>query len=88
MLLQETFARSIEIDQMQFEKIFVINMPSRTDHRDAMALAAAVSDLRLDWIDGVKGADVLDKTLPLGKSKQPSEGSKGSWRAHMNAVLA
>ena len=47
----------------QFRKILIINLPSRTDHRDAMSLSAAVSNLQLDWIDDVSGDDVLEKAL-------------------------
>ncbi|OCL12208.1 glycosyltransferase family 25 protein, partial [Glonium stellatum] len=71
-----------------FQKILVINLPSRTDRRDAMSLSAAVSDLQLDWINGVSGEDVMEKALPLGDHKSISPGNKGSWRAHMNALQA
>jgi hypothetical protein len=37
----------------QFQKIFVINLPSRTDHRDSMALASAFTDLQIEYVDGV-----------------------------------
>ncbi|KAF2805738.1 uncharacterized protein BDZ99DRAFT_511140 [Mytilinidion resinicola] len=70
-----------------FQKIFVLNLPSRTDHKDAVSLAAALSNLQLDWIDGVKGADVLDKVLPPGDYQNPPDSVKGCWRAHMKALL-
>ena len=76
---------------MQFQKILVINLPSRTDRRDAMSLSAVVSNLQLNWIDGVSGVsgdDVLEKALPPGDHKFISPGSKGSWRAHMNTLQA
>ncbi|KAL2108729.1 hypothetical protein VUR80DRAFT_3437 [Thermomyces stellatus] len=44
-----------------FQEIFVINLPERTDRRDAMTLAAAVTDLSLTFIPGVRGADVQQK---------------------------
>jgi hypothetical protein len=53
-----------------------------------MSLSAAVSNLQLDWIDGVSGDDVLEKALPPGDHKSISLGNKGSWRAHMNALQA
>lgn len=71
-----------------FQNILVINLPSRTDRRDAMSLSAVVSNLQLNWIDGVSGDDVLEKALPPGDHKFISPGSKGSWRAHMNALQA
>lgn len=59
----------------------MINLPSRTDHRDAMSLSAAVSNLQLGWVDGVSGDDVLEKALSPRDHKFISLGNKGSWRA-------
>ncbi|KAK4168307.1 hypothetical protein QBC43DRAFT_296957 [Cladorrhinum sp. PSN259] len=70
-----------------FEQIFVINLPERTDRRDAFTLAAALTDVAVTWIDGVAGQHVLDKTLPSDSlDKNIPKGNKGSWRAHMNAL--
>ncbi|KAF2642570.1 glycosyltransferase family 25 protein [Massarina eburnea CBS 473.64] len=72
-----------------FEKIFVINLPIRTDRKDAMTLAASFSNLTLNWIDGVSGSTVPERTLPLEEYKTPpGESERGSWRAHMNALQA
>jgi hypothetical protein len=69
----------------QFQKIFVINLPRRTDHRDSMSLAAALTGLQIEYIDGV--VDVEEKTLPPGgpdiKLQQPH---LGNWRAHTNVA--
>lgn len=70
---------------MQFQSVFVINLPSRTDRRDAMTLAAALSGLEVTWIDGVAGADVPDEALPGGSTTMRA-GNRGSWRAHMNVL--
>lgn len=52
-----------------------------------MVLAAAVSNLQIEFIDGVKGQDVPDKAIPIDKGgKRIGNASIGSWRAHMNAV--
>ena len=68
---------------IQFQKIFVINLPARTDHRDSTSLAAALTDLRIDYIDGV--TDVDNRTLPPGgKEANFASGVLGNWRAHMN----
>ncbi|KAH9895375.1 glycosyltransferase family 25 protein [Xylariomycetidae sp. FL2044] len=40
-----------------FGDILVINLPSRTDRRDAMTLAGAVSNLTLSWIEGLEGSE-------------------------------
>ncbi|VBB79661.1 Putative Glycosyltransferase Family 25 [Podospora comata] len=70
-----------------FQEIFVINLPERSDRRDAMTLAAALTRLDVKWIDGIDGKDVPERVLP-GDSwdKKISKGNKGSWRAHMNAL--
>jgi len=71
----------------QFEKVFILNLPERTDRRDAMTLSAAVSNIDLTWIDGVLGTHVPDKVLPQNsKGKALPKGNIGSWRAHMNAL--
>ncbi|TVY84973.1 hypothetical protein LSUE1_G000848, partial [Lachnellula suecica] len=72
-----------------FEKIFVINMPSRTDRRDATSLAAAASNLNIDFIEGVGGDSIPEAAFPPGGSAdsiKQSPGIKGSWRSHMNAL--
>lgn len=71
----------------QFEKIFVVGLPSRTDRRDGMVLQAALSNMDIEFIDGVAGADVPDKAIPMNKGqKRLRDASIGSWRAHMNAI--
>lgn len=70
-----------------FEKIFVVGLPSRTDRRDGMVLQAAVSDIEIEFIDGVRGDDVLNNAIPNAhKTTRPGSGTLGSWRAHMNAI--
>ncbi|KAK8008112.1 hypothetical protein PG991_010663 [Apiospora marii] len=62
---------------------------ARTDRRDAMALAAAVSNLTLDWVDGIDGDTIEERVLPPGdrpKHKSSDFAVRGSWRAHMNAL--
>lgn len=63
----------------------MINLPSRTDNRDAMALAASVTGLEFEFVDGVR--EVSPKALPPGGSdKSLSDGERGNWRAHMNVA--
>jgi hypothetical protein len=69
----------------QFQKIFVINLPSRFDHRDSMSLAAAFSGLQVEYIDGVTGVS-RDLLPPGGKEKNLKDGGLGAWRAHMNVL--
>ena len=52
-----------------------------------MSLGAAVTGLRLSYVDGVRGSDVEDRTLPADALEERIlPGNKGSWRAHMNAL--
>ncbi|KAI9806597.1 MAG: hypothetical protein M1825_006054 [Sarcosagium campestre] len=73
-----------------FEKILVINLPERTDKRDAMTLSASLSGLKIDWISAVRGSTLPDVALPFGAGRNEgsglSDGNIGSWRSHMNAV--
>jgi hypothetical protein len=65
-----------------------VNLPERTDRRDAMTLMATVTGIKLTFVDGVRGADVLEKALPPGERNKniQSMGAIGSWRAHMNVL--
>jgi len=50
-----------------------------------MSLAAVLTDLRIDYTDGVIGVD--EKSLPpCGKEVNLKPGNLGSWRAHMNVA--
>lgn len=52
-----------------------------------MALAASLSNLEIEFIDGVNGADVPDNAIPQSKSHgRLANASVSSWRAHMNAI--
>lgn len=70
-----------------FQKIFVVNLPERSDKRDAMSLAASLTNISIDFVDGVRGETIPAKALPLHQeSRTMPENMLGSWRAHMNAV--
>ncbi|KAL2198260.1 glycosyltransferase family 25 protein [Corynascus similis CBS 632.67] len=81
-------AREILNSTLGFQHIFAINLPARTDRRDALALAAALTGLDITWTSGVSGQDVHDRVLPgdPSVSRQLSFGKRGSWRAHMNVL--
>ena len=72
----------------KFQEIFVLNLPQRTDRRDAMTLAGVVSGVRFTWVDGVRGADVPEKALPPGdrSTNVKWQAMTGCWRAHMKAL--
>lgn len=49
-------------------------------------LAAAVSSLDLEFVDGVLGEKVATKVLPPSHADDLNSGTLGAWRAHMNAI--
>lgn len=50
-----------------------------------MTLAAAVSGLEIEFVDGVFGGDIDPKTLNLvGEGKDLRASELGIWRAHLN----
>ncbi|KAF3807720.1 hypothetical protein GCG54_00007453 [Colletotrichum gloeosporioides] len=70
-----------------FEKIFVIGLPSRTDRRDGVLLQAALSDMEIEFVDGVPGDQVPDKAIPkTSEHDKLNHGAIGCWRGHMNAL--
>lgn len=70
-----------------FEKVFVVNLPDRTDKRDALSLVSTLTGIKLDWVRALRGVDVPDKALPLGVDRQGwRDGGIGSWRSQMNAI--
>ncbi|KAK1992731.1 hypothetical protein LX36DRAFT_587826 [Colletotrichum falcatum] len=70
-----------------FEKIFVVGLPSRTDRRDGMLLQAALSDMDIEFVDGVPGDTVSDKAIPkTSEHGRLSDGAIGCWRGHMDAL--
>lgn len=72
---------------VQFEKILVVSLPSRTDRRDNMMLQASVSNMAIEFIDGVDGEQMPKKAVPMDDSEEYlGPANLGSWRAHMNAV--
>lgn len=76
-----------DTNALQFEKIFVVGLPSRSDRRDGMVLQAALSDMQIEFIDGVNAKDVPDKAIPSSPDHERlPDGPIGCWRAHMNAA--
>jgi hypothetical protein len=77
------------LKKLQFQKLLVINTPERTDRRDAVSLAAAVSNMNVEFVMGVRGESILGDALPPGgqaESLKLGRGIKGSWRSHLNAL--
>lgn len=54
-----------------------------------MVLQAALSNMEIEFIDGVSGKEVPDSAIPMAKDQERlKDASIGSWRAHMNAIRA
>jgi hypothetical protein len=52
-----------------------------------MTLSAAVSNINLEFIDGVTGESINPKAYPPPEeNKKLLPGIRGSWRTHMNAL--
>lgn len=52
-----------------------------------MVLQAGLSNIRIEFIDGVRGEDINPKAVPAneaGETLRP--GALGCWRGHMNAL--
>ena len=72
-----------------FEKIFAINLPSRSDRRDILFLMSAYQGIKPDWQDAVKGDDLDERAWPPhwnvgGKGLKMAE--LGLWRSHVNVL--
>ncbi|KAL8998075.1 MAG: hypothetical protein Q9188_006172 [Gyalolechia gomerana] len=73
-----------------FESVFVLNLPERHDKLDAFSVAASLTGFTHHVIQGIKGQDVVNKSLPSlemanpPKSEQGRNNIIGCWRAHLN----
>lgn len=77
----------IHNETLGFQKVFVINLPERTDKRDALSLASVLTDVKLTWTSAIRGSNVPDKALPLGVDRMTwRDGGIGSWRSQMNVI--
>ncbi|MCJ1369198.1 hypothetical protein MMC20_000407 [Loxospora ochrophaea] len=85
--LRKDVFSSIQNETLGFQKIFVLNMPERSDKRDSISLAASLTGIELNFVSGVNGSTVPTKALPKGQeSRKMSDRTIGSWRAHMDAI--
>ncbi|KAJ5084852.1 LPS glycosyltransferase [Penicillium alfredii] len=70
-----------------FERIFAIGFSNRMDKRDAVTVGASIAGLDLEWMEGVRAADIPEKGYPEGwDTNIRNENEIGCWRAHMNAI--
>jgi Glycosyltransferase family 25 (LPS biosynthesis protein) len=71
---------------IQFEKIFVISLPERSDRRDSIILSARLMNIEIEIIDAVRGENVLDKVIPSTDVGRFMKAEIGCWRSHMNVM--
>ncbi|KAL8928119.1 MAG: hypothetical protein Q9172_001029 [Xanthocarpia lactea] len=85
--LPEVSLKALQNQTLGFEKVYVINLPKRTDKLDAIRLAAAVTGFNFDVIVGQNGADMSPKALPGPFEDGPMRNATvGCWRSHMQAA--
>lgn len=83
----DIFHDAIRNETLGFQKIFVVNLPERTDKRDALSLVSTLTDIKLTWTAALRGTSVPDKALPLGVDRAGwRDGGIGSWRSQMNII--
>ncbi|KAI0149511.1 glycosyltransferase family 25 protein [Xylariaceae sp. FL1272] len=79
-------------DTLGFENIFVINLPSRRDRRNSMAIAGELSQLSFEFVDGFTGGNyetqLVLKQHDRGKppERKGADGAQGSWASHISVV--
>lgn len=49
---------------LNFQKVFAISLPKRTDRQDALTLMSALTGLDIEISPGVAGETVMEKTIP------------------------
>lgn len=79
--------KTIANGTLGFQKIYAIGLSDRSDRRDSFALAADVTNLQFEWIDGVTPQQINNKTIPpTFKIPKVLPGVIGCWRSHMNVI--
>lgn len=79
-------------ETLGFEKVFVINLKERGDKLDAITLAASLTGITLDVMEGARGEDVSNKSIPAHDGPDAKWkgaaflGTAGCWRSHMNFI--
>ncbi|KAL8647996.1 MAG: hypothetical protein Q9210_005233 [Variospora velana] len=85
--LPEASIKALQNETLGFEKVYVINLPKRTDKLDAIRLSASVTGFNFDVIQAQNGADMSPKALPGPFKDSPRRDAiVGCWRSHMQAA--
>jgi len=86
MILYNSFSCNYTLTSpVQFQRIFVISLPTRPDHRDALTLASTKLGIDFEFVDAVTGDAYPDKGLPSG-AENFHGGARGEWRSQMNIM--
>ncbi|KAL8683122.1 MAG: hypothetical protein Q9186_000936 [Xanthomendoza sp. 1 TL-2023] len=86
-VLPEASLKALQNQTLGFEKVYVINLPKRTDKLDAIRLSASVTGFNFDVIAGQNGSDMSPKAMPGPFKNGPMRDSVvGCWRSHMQAA--
>jgi len=83
---QRDLLRDVYNGTLGFEKVFAISLSERTDNRDSLVLATALSGFGVGFIDGVRKDNILPKVLPADFKHPTIDNSIAAWRAHMNTL--
>ncbi|KAL8949524.1 MAG: hypothetical protein Q9222_004381 [Ikaeria aurantiellina] len=62
--LPEASLKDVHNETLGFEKVYVINLPKRTDKLDAIRLSSSVTGFNFDVVAGQNGADMSPKAVP------------------------
>ncbi|KAM3413514.1 hypothetical protein BST61_g11503 [Cercospora zeina] len=69
-----------------FQKIFVVNLATRTDRRDSAALAAALTGLQFEFVDAVTHVNKKFLPPPGAGKVDLKPGGLAAWRSHANIL--
>lgn len=48
----------------QFQEVLAIGLPERSDKRDLLTLMSTFQDVKLTWMNAIKGGDISRKVWP------------------------
>ncbi|KAJ9257625.1 CAZyme family GT25 [Paecilomyces variotii] len=77
---------AIKNETLGVQKIFVVNLPSRPDKRDAIVLGSSIIGFHIDWIDGVTPDQLNPKSYPYNWNPEHKPSEYAARRAHVNAM--
>lgn len=71
LLAQSPVSLGLDTDAVaQFQKVYAINLPERTDKKDNMRLQAKATNFSIEIVDGVIGSKVSYKAIPYVSTRE------------------